>query len=105
MIDWKLVVRELVQFHEEFGAACVTLAGEVPDLFNAEITPIVPDNELYASDDELVPKRVRGWLWSHRKAPWFPDDTSQDRVVLFSTIIEGAHVVGMGVLELPENEP
>lgn len=98
-VDWKAVSRELAEMHQELGAACVDLEGEAPDPLAGELVPETPDDEMYATEDELTAKRIRRWLWHHRKADWMPVSAGGDQV-LFSATIDGAHVVGVGRLEV-----
>lgn len=73
-IDWKGISQLISELHEEFGGCVVTLDADVPEPVDVDPVPITPDEDLHRVSGKLVmPKRIRGWFWQHRKADWMQE--------------------------------
>lgn len=97
--DWKELVRILTDLHEAYGSSVVLFSGEIPDPHFPDPVLLTPDENLYREAGALLTqKKVRGWLWNHRKAEW---SEPADNIALFSAIDPDTQesVVGIAAFE------
>ena len=69
-VDWKTVVKRLVQAHLEQGVAGISLSGSSPmhDPTTQKLVNLTPDQDVYSvKGHELTQRKVRGWLWEERR--------------------------------------
>lgn len=95
--DWKAVSQLVAETHSELGGSVVAMDADVPDPTDKDPVPLMSDEDLYRSPgSELYPKKIRGWLWKHRKADWM----GRDDVLLCSYYDEEHDVSFVGAYTL-----
>jgi hypothetical protein len=97
---WKQIVRALANVHEQYGAAFVRLEDATPVVAptspsDPAIVNILEDGELLKiRGRELSTKKVKQWLWTHRKKR----AVTRARGVIWSVYQKGWTTVGLAAL-------
>ena len=65
--NWKVISQQVTKMHEQLGGSLITLQGDAaPAEPMVNTSPETQIEELVGND--LTPKKVRRFLWAHRKS-------------------------------------
>jgi len=95
--DWKKIAGVAAYRHESDGGSRTCL--DNPELVVTDLPPTVclhalDEPRLVLEDDEFSPKKIRSFLWEHRKSR----AVSRERAVLVTEVTENGNEIKMSAL-------